>query len=175
MTNREIAAVLFNISAILQAQRGNRYRVRAYKQAAFRLLRLRQPVAERVAAGEPIGIAQLGKSLSAKISTLARTGSLPFYDELLASLPADESRLLQVPGIGPVLAARIHRDLGPTDPASLRRAAARGRLQLVWGIGPRRAAAILRTICTPMAQQTDFLAFLRAAERPAAVRQREAA
>jgi hypothetical protein len=52
-----------------------------------------------------------------------------------------------VPGIGPTIAARIHRDLGPTDPANLRAAAASGRLTLVWGVGPRRAAAILNTIC----------------------------
>jgi DNA polymerase (family 10) len=53
---------------------------------------------------------------------------------------------VRVPGIGPTIAARIHRDLGPTDPMSLRRAAAEGRLTRVWGIGPRRQAAILDAI-----------------------------
>ncbi len=149
MENREIAAVLFNISAILRRQRGNPYRIRAYRRAAFGLLRMRQQVAERLAADLPIGLPRLGKSLSAKISSLARTGQLPFYDELIASLPLDEARLMQVPGIGPTIAARIHRDLGPTDAASLRRAAESGRLRLVWGVGPRRAAAILNTICSP--------------------------
>jgi DNA polymerase/3'-5' exonuclease PolX len=147
MENREIAAVLFNISTILRRQRGNPYRIRAYRRAALGLLRMRQPVADRVAAGQPIGLPRLGRSLSAKIGALAREGSLPFYDELVASLPPDEARLLRVPGIGPTIAARIHRDLGPTDPASLRAAAASGRLRLVWGVGPRRAAAILNTIC----------------------------
>lgn len=149
MENREIAAVLFNISAILRRQRGNPYRIRAYRRAAFRLLGARQPIAARLAAGQPIGLPGLGKSLSAKISALAREGRLAFYDDLVASLPPDEARLMQVPGIGPTIAARIHRDLGPTDPASLRAAAASGRLTLVWGVGPRRAAAILDTLCKP--------------------------
>ena len=144
MTNREIAAVLFNISAILRAQEGsNPYRIRAYTRAARALLRMRQPVSERVAAGKPLGIPRLGKSLTAKISALAAEDSLPFYDELIDTLPEDEGRLVRVPGIGPTIAARIHKDLGPTDPDSLRRAADDGRLTRVWGVGKRRQAAIL--------------------------------
>jgi DNA polymerase (family 10) len=175
MENREIATVLFNISTILRRQRGNPYRIRAYRRAAFGLLRLRQPVAERLAAGLPIGLPGLGKSLSAKISALAREGRLPFYDDLLASLPVDEARLIRVPGIGPTIAARIHRDLGPTDAASLRAAAACGRLQLVWGVGPRRTAAILRAICEPTLFQEALPGFLEARRRAASADERRAA
>lgn len=147
MENRAIAAVLFNISAILKAQDGaNPYRVRAYRRAARALLRMRQPVRERVAQGLPLGIPGLGKSLTAKISALARDGRCAFYDELIDTLPPDEARLVRVPGIGPTIAARIHRDIGPTDATSLQRAAAEGRLTRVWGVGPRRQAAILDAI-----------------------------
>jgi len=41
MTNREIAAILFNISTILHQQHHNPYRIRAYRRAARNLLRLR--------------------------------------------------------------------------------------------------------------------------------------
>ena len=148
MTNREIAAILFNISSILDTQNGNPYRIRAYRRAARNLLRLRHSVAERVAAGQPLGVPRLGKSLTAKISALAAKDALPFYEELCESLPSEESALLKlrVPGLGPTMAARIHRDLGPTDSASLRQAVAAGRLQKVWGIGPKRTAAILDAI-----------------------------
>jgi DNA polymerase/3'-5' exonuclease PolX len=146
MTNREIAAVLFNISVILKAQEGNPYRIRAYRRAARFLLRMRQQVSERLASNLPIGIPGLGKSLTEKIGALARDGQCDFYDELVDTLPLDEARLVRVPGIGPTIAARIHRDLGPTDATSLRRAAAEGRLTRVWGIGPRRQAAILDAI-----------------------------
>jgi DNA polymerase/3'-5' exonuclease PolX len=146
MTNREIAAVLFNISAILRAQDGNPYRIRAYRRAARALLRMRRPVRERAAAGQPLGIPGLGKSLTEKIGALAVSGALPFYEELIDTLPPDEGRLVRVPGIGPTIAARIHKDLGPTDAESLRRAAADGRLTRVWGVGPRRQAAILDAV-----------------------------
>ena len=71
---------------------------------------------------------------------------LPFYEQLCAELPAEQQTLLRVPGLGPTIAARIHRDLGAADAASLRRAAATGALQRVWGIGPKRTAAILDTL-----------------------------
>jgi DNA polymerase (family 10) len=146
MTNREIAAVLFNISAILSAQHGNPYRIRAYRRAARNVLRSRGSIAARVAAGKSLGIPQLGKSLTAKIRTLASEGRLPFYEQLCAELPATQQTLLKVPGLGPTIAARIHRDLGPADANSLRHAAISGALQRVWGIGPKRTAAILDTL-----------------------------
>ncbi|HWQ12615.1 MAG TPA: helix-hairpin-helix domain-containing protein [Roseiflexaceae bacterium] len=144
MTNRQIAAVLFNISAILAQQHGNPYRIRAYRRAARNLLRLRHQVAERAAAGQPLGVPRLGKSLAEKIATLATRDRLPFYEELCGTLP--EGRLLLVPGIGPTTARRILRDLGRADDATLRRAAATGRLQRVWGVGPKRVAAILDAV-----------------------------
>lgn len=147
MTNREIALVLFNISTILAAQHDNPYRIRAYRRAARALLRLRYSVARRVAAGQPLGIPGLGQRLTAKITTLASTGTLSFYDEVCERLPPEERALLKVPGLGPTIAARIHRDLGSTDPDSLRRAAATGQLQRVWGVGPKRTAVILNTLC----------------------------
>src|SRR6266540_36313 len=121
MTNREIAAVLFNISTILSMQNGNPYRIRAYRRAARNLLRMREPIAQRVAAGKPLGLPRLGKSLTAKISTLASKDALMFYEELCDDLPAEERALLKlkVPGLGPTIAARIHHDLGPTDAAIL--------------------------------------------------------
>jgi DNA polymerase/3'-5' exonuclease PolX len=146
MTNREIAAVLFNISAILSAQHGNPYRIRAYRRAARNVLRSRGSIAARVAAGKSLGIPQLGKSLTAKIRTLASEGRLPFYEQLCAELPATQQTLLKVPGLGPTIAARIHRDLGPADANGLRHAAISGALQRVWGIGPKRTAAILDTL-----------------------------
>ena len=158
MTNREIAAVLFNISTILSTQNGNPYRIRAYRRAARNLLRMREPIAQRVADGRPLGLPRLGKSLTAKISTLARKDALQFYTELCEELPVEESALLKlnVPGLGPTIAARIHRDLGPTDPASLRRAAATGKLQRIWGIGPKRTAAILDAVGGSDARQERF-------------------
>ena len=76
-------------------------------------------------------------------SALAATGHLDFYDELCADLPISQQRLLKVPGIGPILAERISRDLGADDLETLLRNAARQRLEQIWGVGPVRAKAII--------------------------------
>ncbi len=153
MTNREIAAVLFNTAAILDAQRGNPYRIDAYRRAARNILRLPHRLADRVAAGEPLGVPRLGERLTAKIGAMARGETLPFYEELCETLTAAEQALLTVPGIGPQLAAQVRRSLGASDALTLRRAAANGTLRRVYGIGPRRAEAVIRTLGVPQPRQ----------------------
>jgi DNA polymerase (family X) len=153
MSNREIASILFTISAILETLSANPYRIRAYRRAARIIQRTSYALAERAHAGQPLGIPGLGESLTAKITALARGEPLPFYDELRASLPISDRALLTVPGIGPRLAARVRRDLGVFDAGGLRRAASTGALRRVLGIGPKRAAAIVGTLAPPAAQQ----------------------
>lgn len=147
MTNREMATILFRIAAMLAAQQAaNPYRIRAYRNAAYGLLRMREPVAQRIAKGEPIGLPSLGKSLTAKITELATTGHMAFYDQLRAEQPKDSRTLLLEAGLGPAMAQRIQQYLGSTDAASLRRAALAGSLLHVLGVGPKRNAAILRVL-----------------------------
>jgi DNA polymerase/3'-5' exonuclease PolX len=145
MTNREIAAVLFNISTILAEQKGNPYRIRAYRRAARNILRAPHSLAERALAGKPLGVPFLGKRLTAKIMQLARDGRCDFYDELCGDLPTAQQALLKVPGIGPLLAKRIATDLRADEADELMRRAAFQGLQKSWGIGPKRAAAIARS------------------------------
>lgn len=148
MENREIAAVLFNISTLLSEQMGNPYRIRAYRRAARNILRARHSLSERASAGEPLGIPFLGKRLTAKITQLALEGRCDFYDELCGDLPDAEQALLKVPGIGPRLAGRVAKDLGAAEVEELVLQAARRGLQKTWGIGPKRAAAILQGLAT---------------------------
>src|SRR4051812_30061983 len=138
MTNREIAAVLLKRSPIVCTPKGKPYPLRRPPRPPRNRLRLARPSPRPRPAGKPLRRPRLGKSLTAKISALASKDALQFYEELCDELPPEERALLKlkVPGLGPTIAARIHRDLGPTDAASLRRAAATGKLQRVWGIGP---------------------------------------
>lgn len=143
MKNREIAAILFNISTLLAQHGGNPYRIRAYRRAAQNLLRLRHEVADRAHAGQPLGVPFLGKRLTAKITELARTGHSDFYDELCGMLPGAQQALLHVPGIGPKLAERITAKLHAEEVQELVKRAAKEGLQRVPGIGPKRAALIM--------------------------------
>ena len=76
MNNRDIAAILFNISTILSEAKGNPYRIRAYRRAARNILRARHALSERAAADEALGIPFLGKRLTQKITQMARDGHI---------------------------------------------------------------------------------------------------
>jgi len=154
MNNREIAAVLFNISTLLAEQAGNPYRIRAYRRAAQNILRARYSLAERAQAGKPLGIPFLGKRLTTKITQMAVDGHCDFYDELCGDLPGAEQALLKVAGIGPTLAGRVARDLHAQEANDLVQRAASQGLQQVWGIGPKRAAAILSKLAVQQTEQT---------------------
>lgn len=158
MTNREIAAILFNISSLLTAQNGNPYRIRAYRRAARNLLRARYSVAERARNEQPLGIPFLGERLTKTITKLALDGTSDVYEELVGELPTGQQRLLHVPGIGPKLAERITKDLKADDAEELIQRAAVAGLQKVWGIGPKRAQLIVKELHTaPEPADTPFV------------------
>jgi DNA polymerase (family 10) len=143
MTNREIAAVLFNICALLKAQDGNPYRIRAYRRAARNILRARHSLAERARNQQPLGIPLLGARLTKTITGLALNGVCDVYEELVGELPTAQQALLHVPGIGPTLAGRITKDFKTEEADELIQRAALAGLQRVWGIGPKRARTII--------------------------------
>jgi DNA polymerase (family 10) len=142
ITNRQIAAMLFNIATLLDMAHDNRYRIRAYRRAARRVLALREPATDIVARGEALPLPGVGERLRRKLAELIATGALTFYEELLADQPAHLQALLRVEGLGPKLADRLHRDLGISSAGDVVAAARDGQIRTVYGFGERREAAL---------------------------------
>ena len=86
----------------------------------------------------------LGKRLGNKIRELVRDGSMNFYVELRADLPPAVDRLMNVAGVGPKLATRLHKELGVETPTQLAEAARNGQVVKLKGFGPKRQAAYAR-------------------------------
>ncbi|HMU61895.1 MAG TPA: helix-hairpin-helix domain-containing protein, partial [Gemmatimonadales bacterium] len=83
----------------------------------------------------------IGEALANAIETLVRTGRLPLLERLRGE--SDPEALLQsVPGVGPVLADRLHHELGIETLHDLETAAHDGRLEQLPGFGARRIAGI---------------------------------
>jgi DNA polymerase (family X) len=144
MTNREMAATLFNIATLLRDREDNPYRVRAYLNGARSLMRrdsddMVTPLqtAEKTLP-HPKGV--LGDKIQRRLRELAQNGEMSYFDELCADLPAYMGALMRVPGIGPRTAQHLHEALGIETPEQLREAARQGRLETVWGFGPKRQA-----------------------------------
>ena len=144
MENREIARRLDEAADLLEGQRQNPFRVRAYRQAASTLRGLDRSVTEILRGEGPAGLTRIrgiGESLAAHIKELVASGRLAFLDRLRAQVDP-EALLASVPGIGPSLASRLHRELLIAGLEDLELAAHDGRLRALGGFGPKRLQSI---------------------------------
>ncbi len=155
MENREIARWLDDVADLLEGQRENPFRVRAYRQAASILRGLDRPAAEVLSSEGRAGLTRIrgiGESLAAHIEELVATGRLAFLDRLRAQVDP-EGLLASVPGIGPGLAGRIHRKLRITHLEDLELAAHDGRLRALGGFGPKRLQSIRDALAGRLARR----------------------
>jgi hypothetical protein len=147
-TNEAIAQRLENIAELLEAHHANPYRVRAYRLAAEALRQHNRPATEILETEGIEGLRRLpaiGESLARAIEQLVGTGKISLLEQLRGET-APRRVLATVPGIGPVLAERIHEQLGITTLAELENAAYDGRLAEVPGFGRGRLLAIRESL-----------------------------
>lgn len=148
--NFRIARRLEEVAQILAAQKGNPYRVQAYRRAAESLRRLPRPAEEILRQEGEGGLRKLpgiGVRLARSIATLFITGRLPMLDRLRGEADS-ESLLASVPGIGKRLAGRLHHELGIDTLEQLEAAAHDGRLKGIPGIGEKKIAGIVDSLST---------------------------
>jgi putative hydrolase len=143
-TNEQVAEKLRECAALLEQQEANVFRVRAYRQAAATLESWPEDVYEvlrREGRGGLEAVSGIGPSIAAAIEEMVRTGRWSQLQRVRGTL--DPEKLFRaVPGVGPVLARRIHDALQVDSLEALEIAAHDGRLAGVAGIGPRRAAIV---------------------------------
>lgn len=142
--NLDIAARFDEVAQLLVEQGASRYRIEAYRRGAEMLRQLTRPVSDVLRDEGVAGLERLpaiGETLARAIRAIVETGRLPMLDRLRGE--TDAVRLLSsVPGIGAVLAGRLHRDLGIDTLEDLEVAAYDGRLAAMALIGEKRLAGI---------------------------------
>jgi DNA polymerase (family X) len=156
----QVAEVLFNCATLLQMAGANPYRIAHYRQAAVTFMNLGTPALEMALDEEQWPKLGLGKRLGGKIRELVRDGVMNFYVELRADLPPAVDHLMNIHGVGPTLALRLHKELGVRSPAELADAARRGEVIKLPGFGPKRQAQYAR-ILGPNPPTTPAAAVLR--------------
>ena len=143
-SNQLIGDRLDEAADLLEQQRANPFRVRAYREAARTVGRLAESLTEIYERGGVEGLEALpgiGPRIAAAIAELLRTGRWSQLERLRGSLDAEQ--LFQtIPGVGPTLAQRLHEVLRVDTLEALELAAHDGRLAAVPGISRRRAAAL---------------------------------
>jgi hypothetical protein len=152
--NDDIAGRLDEVAALLEGQSANAFRVRAYRRAAETLRALPEPVAGIHARGGLAaleGLPGIGESIARAVPSVLVWGRLPMLERLRGQ--SEGTALLRtVPGIGPVLAARLHEKLGIESLEELEVAAHDGRLAALEGFGPKRLAGVRDTLAQRLAR-----------------------
>ena len=98
MQKDEIADILKEIGVFLELKGENPFKTRAYQNGARTLEGLAEPLDALIAEERLGSIKGIGKALAEKITELATTGRLAYYDELKASIAKSKFKNLKVFG-----------------------------------------------------------------------------
>lgn len=153
-SNDQIAEVLERISDLLEVQGGSTFRVRAYRKAARTVRETEDPLVIIVDHEGIEGLEKLpniGKSISSVILEFIHNGRVSFLERLEGQV-SPEDLFTTVPGIGEVLASKIHHELKIDTLEELELAANDGRLQDLGGFGERRVRGIRNTLAAMLSR-----------------------
>lgn len=142
--NDDVAGRLDEAAWLLRDQGADPYRVNAYLRAASVVRHHAEPVDELFRREGLAGLEALpavGHTIARAIREILAHGRLPMLERLRGSSDP-VSLLASVPGVGRVLAERLHDELGLDTLADLEAAAHDGRLESVAGFGQKRVAGI---------------------------------
>ncbi len=147
MTKQEIAEILGDIGILLELKGENPFKVRAYQAGARVVESLEEAELRRLIAAEELeSVKGIGGALAQKITELATTGRLAFFEDLKASIAPGLVEMLQIPGLGPKKIKALHEKLGIGDIAGLAQACAEGRVAALDGFGEKTQEKILAGI-----------------------------
>jgi len=161
MTPREVAAVLREISQLLELKGENAFKIRAYDLAADAFETLPpDPAApgglnELVKSGRLSELEGVGKAIDQKVTELVSQGSMKYLEDLRREFPHGALDLVQVPGLGPRKAVTVIRELDVVSIDDLEKAARAGHLRDLKGFGERTEQAVLEGIAKLRARQGE--------------------
>src|SRR5580693_202772 len=135
MDKGQIAGILSEIGTLLELKGEVIFKTRAYANAARTLEGLSEPLDKLIAEDRLGEIKGIGEALQKKITELATTGKLAYYEELKASIPPGLLDMLQIPGLGPKKIKALHDKLGLETVADLETACKAGKVADLDGFG----------------------------------------
>lgn len=143
--NREIARVFERTADLLEFKDENPFKLRSYRMAAETIAEMELSLAEMAARGgasELQKIPGIGKSISAQIVEITRTGTSSYFEELKQEIPETVLDLRRVSGVGLKTSQLLYRDFGIKSLEDLKDFAAGGGLPSVSGLGDKTIARI---------------------------------
>jgi DNA polymerase (family 10) len=146
LTNGDLARIFHEIGDMLEVKGELRFKTVAYHRAADAIGRSPIDLVAAYRDGDPPKIPGVGAAISDKITELATTGRMAYYDKLIAEVPPSLVELLRIPGLGPRTVRQIWLDLGVLTVDDLRKAAEGARIRELRGLSERTEQIILEGI-----------------------------
>jgi len=144
------------IADLLEIKGDNPYRIRAYRRAARALKRFPESIRDLWERGELQTIPGIGKDLAGKIAEILTTGRCSYLEELHGEIPPELLEFLALPGVGPKTIRAVYSQLEITSLKELERAARRGDLRQLPGLGAKTELKILQGIHSYKARRGEL-------------------
>ena len=148
MNNQNIAAILYKLADLLEAQ-AVEWKPQAYRKAARSLEFLKKGVSDIYKKGGVKALDDIpgvGAGIAKKIEQYLKTGKINAYERLRKSAKGDLSKLTDIISMGPRRAALLHRKLGITTLKELEKAAKAGKIAKLPTFGEKSQQDILESI-----------------------------
>jgi DNA polymerase (family 10) len=146
MNNQDIANIFFHIAEILEIQGENPFKIRAYIRAAQAVESYTRELSEVENTEKLKELPGIGEKIALKIKEIIETGKLEMYEKLKKSEFAPLIALLEVPGMGPKHVRLVYDKLGVKTIEQLEKAARKGKLRDLPGLGEKTEQNILKGI-----------------------------
>ncbi len=171
MDNWKVAAALERMAGLLALKGEKDFKVRAYSQAARRVIRSAEPLADLIEAGRLEQLPGIGKALARKIEEIVSTGQSEFLARLEAEVSSSLLALFEIPGVGYKTAANLVQGLNLKSMEQLAEAAREGKVAGLAGLGrsleqnilfyfneqDQRPESFYRGVAVPLAGQLEGL------------------
>lgn len=148
MKNLEVAKILNKIGELLTLKKV-KWKPNAYKKAARTIQTLDRPIEEVYKTEGLKGLEKIpgvGKSIAKHIEEYLKTGKIKKYAKMLKTMPKGIEDIMQLQGMGPKKALKLYKKFGIKSVAELKKAAKKGKLRKLRGMGERTEKDILRGI-----------------------------
>ncbi len=139
ITAREAADILSELADLMEIKGDNRYRIRAYQNAARSLSSVSEELKVLVTEDRLMEIKGIGEGLSATIKEIFSTGTAGQLEELKRELPAGLLDMIEIPGVGPKRAHQLYYQLEISGVEDLKKALQEKKVQGLEGFGPKLA------------------------------------
>ncbi len=142
--NTDIGEIFNQYADLLEIDRANPFRVRAYRNAARMIASLPESIADMVVEGRDLSeMPGIGKDLAQKIEEIVKTGTLSQLKKMEAQIPPQLRDLMKMPGLGPKRVYILYEKMGITTLEELRAAAEKNKISTLRGFGKKTQEMIL--------------------------------